>query len=473
MKSSGNQDLSSGKQSRLTDRIAGMICAASKPVTSSRRVVCLGIVIFVCSLACFIHAASRAGILNAPPARGGDESSYERLGYNLACGLGYGYCPADQAILSGESEVAVVKSCEAGCTQLEFSPTAYRPPGFPLLVAAVNRISPMNFLVVRLLNCVFCAAAVAIVGAYFAKKLSLLSGLAVGVLCSIDPRFREFAGTFLTENLATLTFCLFALALVSFFQTKTTRDAVVCGFALSALVIVRSFYVAWYPILWICVGLVLLREMRGMRISLQQAILSAAGFGLASLLLTGPWWVRNCLVLDALMPTGTQGGIGIADGFSDSAYANFGSWTSETADRIASEMRLDPSLQTLSRIEFEKEHSRRGSQSAKAWIRKHPELLMQLSWWKFSRLWEYGSVLHGLLFGCCFLGLWYARDHALSKVLLLLFVLNSLTVVATYHTYERFMTPFRPLIHGLVGFGCQMLLATLVNELRSTRSAKE
>ena len=443
---------------------------ASAPTNPARqRYYGLGVLIFVVSLASFIQAASQRSHLNAPPVNGGDEDDYERLGYNLAAGLGFGYCPSDAPILAGQSEPSSGPVCEAGCESSEFTPTAYRPPGFPFLIAAVYSFSPLNYFVIRLINCIFCALAVSIVSVTFARHVSVISGVAVGTLCSLDPRFREFAGTFLTENMATLTFCLFAVTWTAFLRRPTLTAACLSGIAFSALVFTRSFFVAWYPVIWLIVAG---RSMTGLTKGASpflHRLRTAICFCCASVLLTGPWWIRNCLILDAMMPTGTQGGIGIADGFSDSAYTNYGSWTPTTAYQIADEMRQDPALQSISKIEFEKEHCRRGAQHASEWMRQHPDLLLRLSWWKLSRLWECGSVMHGTLFGICFLGMWFARRETMTHVLFLLLLLNSITVMATYHTYERFLTPFRPLIHGMVGYGLQRTAEVVWRQLRSLR----
>jgi len=453
-------------QSSQSNEIA--LSTAKQETLTGRSRVLLAVFVFSLSLTSYLQSAARQGILQAPPTNGGDQDSYERLGYNLACGLGFGYCPTDTEILVGEREPAPTTSCEADCEPEDFMPTAYRPPGFPLLVAAVYSVSPLNYFLIRLINCLCCAVAVAAVAVVFARRVSLTSGILAGLLCSIDPRLREFAGTFLTENTATLAFSLFAISLSWCLSSKTTRSATVCGLALSVLVLIRSFYVAWYPFLWILAAAVLPFRMPPSNDSRRSRWQPLFAFCIASLLLTTPWWIRNCLILDAMMPTGTQGGIGIADGFSDSAMKNFGSWTSQTADRIAAEIRKDPQMQNLSPIEFEKEHSRRGSSAARIWMREHASDLPQLTWWKLCRLWECGSVLHGGLFVCMLAGMFRTRSEMLSRVMFLLLLLNSLTVMATYHTYERFMTPFRPLVHGFAACGIQWCFALLLRLFRKT-----
>ena len=419
-----------------------------------------GVLIFAATLMVLLFVASGNFGLSSSPENGGDSDSYERLGYNLASGLGFGYCPSDAPILAGEAEPSVVEQCEAGCDAQEFQLTAYRPPGFPFLIAAIYRFSPLNYAAVRILNCVACAAAVTMVSLWLARRHSLMAGILASVTCCIDPRFREFVGSFLTENLATLGLCSFALSFAALAEHRTVRHAALCGLSLSALVFIRSFYVAWYPALWIGVAWVLWCGVRRGSQSWRDAIGIAVVFGVCSLFLIGPWWARNCLVLNAVMPTGTQGGIGIADGFSDSAMENSGSWTPKTADSIISELRADPDFAGFSEIELEKEHSRRGSAHASEWIKSHPQMLLQLTWWKFSRLWEFGSLQHAALFGLCAVGMWFSRATPLCRILLLLFVLNSLTVMATYHTYERFLTPFRPLIHAMCAWGLFSLVRT-------------
>ena len=428
---------------------------------SKARLMLPGALIFAGTLTVLLFVASRNFGLSAPPENGGDSDSYERLGYNLAAGLGFGYCPSDMPILAGTAEPTAVERCEAGCDAQEFQVTAYRPPGFPFLIAAVYRFSPLNYLAVRILNCVACAAAVTWVSLWLARRHSMTAAFLASMTCCLDPRFREFAGSFLTENLATLGLCGFALSFAAFVEHKTIFRAAVCGLTLSALVTVRSFYVAWYPALWIGVAWVLWCSVRHGCQKRGKAIGVALAFCVCSLVLTGPWWVRNCIVLNAMMPTGTQGGIGIADGFSDSAMANFGSWTPQTADDILKELRADPGFAGLSGIVIEKEHCRRGAAHASAWIKSHPEKLMQLTSWKFSRLWEFGSLQHAALFGLCAVGMWFSRATPLCRILLLLFLLNSLTVMATYHTYERFLTPFRPLIHAMCAWGLSASVRTV------------
>ena len=428
---------------------------------SQARLMFPGVLIFVGTLTILLFVASQNFGLSSSPENGGDSDSYERLGYNLAAGSGFGYCPSDLPILAGKAEPSAVQYCEAGCDPQEFQLTAYRPPGFPFLIAAVYRFSPMNYRAVRVLNCLAYAAAVTLVSLWLARRHSVMAALLASVTCCIDPRFREFAGSFLTENLATLGLCGFALSFAAFVEHKTFFHATLCGLSLSAVVFIRSFYVAWYPVLWIAVAWVLWCGVRRGCQSRRDAIRLAAVFGVCSLLLTGPWWVRNCIVLNAIMPTGTQGGIGIADGFSDNAMANFGSWTSQTADSIINELRDDPKFAGLSEIEIEKEHCRRGAAYASEWIKSHPQMLLQLTWWKFSRLWEFGSIQHAALFFLCAVGMWFSRATPLCRILLLLFVLNSLTVMATYHTYERFLTPFRPLIHVMCAWGLSAIVRTV------------
>lgn len=412
-----------------------------------------GLLIFLGTLIVCLFSASRNFGLSSPPENGGDSDNYERLGYNLAAGLGFGYCPSDVPILAGQADPAPVGQCEAGCGTEEFQVTAYRPPGFPLLIAAIYRFSPLNFAAIRVLNCLACAASVTLTGLWLIRKHSTTAALIASATCCIDPRFREFAGSFLTENLATLGLCGFAISLAAFAEHKTIRQAALCGIFLSALVFVRSFYVAWYPFLWITVASMLFYDIRRGKRTWNEATRLAVAFAVGSLLIIGPWWIRNCVALNAIMPTGTQGGIGIADGFSDSAVENFGSWTSKTADSILSELHADPRFSGANRIEIEKEQSRRGAARASEWIKSNPDKLLQLTWWKFSRLWEFGSLQHAGLFGLCAIGMWFSRSTPLSKILLILFVLNSFTVMATYHTYERFLTPFRPLIHGMCAWG--------------------
>lgn len=129
----------------------------------------VGLAVFCLSLASYLQAAHHNGILQAPPLNGGDEDSYERLGFNLAAGLGFGYCPCDQPVLLGLAEPPDTDRCEPQCSDELFEPTAYRPPGFPFLIAAVNLIQPLNFSLIRIINCICCAGGVAVVALTLAQ----------------------------------------------------------------------------------------------------------------------------------------------------------------------------------------------------------------------------------------------------------------------------------------------------------------
>ena len=404
------------------------------------------VAIFFAALAAYLFAAARRGELFSPPLQNGDEVSYERLGYNLASGLGFGYCPNDT-----QATQAPVSRCQANCTKAEFEVSAFRPPGFPFFVASIYWFSPLNYFAVRCGNCVCLALAVTVVAIAFFRHFSRFTGIFVGLLCCFDPRLHEYAGTFMTENLATLMLSLFALAMSRFAANVTLTNACLCGLALSGLTFTRTFYTVWYPVLWILVlGVCVIRVRIPTSVS-NAGFFAFLVFALSSIALIGPWWLRNCFVLQAIMPTGTQGGIGIVDGFSDIAYKHQGNWTPKAATEIENQMRADPVLRELSGIDFEKEHCRRGMAQAKAWIKAHPREVVHLTIWKISKLWEYGNPRQMLLLASALLGIFVTRRQPLSRVLFVLLILNTLTVMATYHTYERFLTPFRPLINGMAG----------------------
>ena len=131
-----------------------------------------------------------------------------------------------------------------------------------------------------------------------ARQYSIAAALVMGLTCSVDPRLREFAGTFLTENLATMACSSFAVSLAMFLERKDRLSAAFCGASLTTLVFIRSFYVAWYPVIWICVAIVMFRSRARGGENVRSWMLTLSVFCLTSLALTLPWWIRNCVVLD-------------------------------------------------------------------------------------------------------------------------------------------------------------------------------
>ena len=131
--------------------------------------------VFCAAFATYLYATQQRGELFSPPSPNGDEVSYERLGYNLAAGLGFGYCP--NAMSPSDTSIP---QCKPECSPAQFVVTAYRPPGFPFFVAAIYRLSPQNYFLVRCGNCVCLALAVACVASAFFRQFSIFDGIFVG-----------------------------------------------------------------------------------------------------------------------------------------------------------------------------------------------------------------------------------------------------------------------------------------------------
>jgi hypothetical protein len=90
---------------------------------------------------------------------------------------------------------------------------------------------------------------------------------------------------------------------------------------------------------------------------------------LLALLIYSPWAIRNCLLLDAFMPLGTQGGISLPGGYSDEALHRdlVGVWYYHDPSELFAPIDAELRAQQAEPIVWERERARYGQHIAKAW----------------------------------------------------------------------------------------------------------
>jgi 4-amino-4-deoxy-L-arabinose transferase-like glycosyltransferase len=399
-------------------------------------------------------AAVFFGRADQPP-KPGDGMDYESIAYNVAAGRGYGRALSDpeyqRPYLESDTPEAYQSWLDSGG---DYTPTAYRPPGLSTLLAGVYKIFGRNFLAWRLVNCVIVALAVTLAAALAWRLAGSGVGTAVGVLGVLDPAVREYAGYFLAEGTVFLLMVCLAWLLVSIIRKRRLRDALLLGATLGVMILMKSLYVLWVPMLLVILAWCWTRRVEeGIQ---RKPLVAAAGvFLLAGLIVPSPWWVRNCVLLEAPMPMGTQGGIGLPGGFSDAALANGGLWVDADTFGVFDEINRELGAQNASPLEREIVRSRYGTGWVLTWMRDNPGKVVQLMGLKLLRLWTRGPTIQGLIMALLGLAGWrWMRRRPEVCVLWALVLCNSLTAMATYVTGGgRFMTPVLLILYILGAIG--------------------
>lgn len=394
-----------------------------------------------------IHAGQH-GHLKSPP-EPGDGADYDAVGWNLAQGRGFGVfwddpewrAPYEAALGDGRDDYASLL-LRSG----RFEPTTYRPPLFPVLLSGIYSMFGREFMLWRILNCVIGGAI-----AFLVFRLALRLGgpgaaWFAAIFFLIDPYQRHYAGLYLTENLATFLAVTLAYASLMLQEHPTRWRFLLVGVAVSVAVLSRGIFIFLLPyaialVAWQCVKL---RNREGW--------IGGALFGVALVLLLSPWWIRNCIVLDAPLPFGAQGWINMPAGYHDDAMSTGGNWDGDIRNRLYEEAGV-PVTTELPLPERERRLAEAGKQITLSWISNH---LFEVPMLVVAKIWTlWGSSRFGLLTLLAALtGLCFRRPMQDRLPLLFLLAIYTLGVGLTWTTGGRFRIPMMPLVFILAADAC-------------------
>lgn len=392
-----------------------------------------------------VHAA-RHDHLTSPP-EVGDAVDYDSMGLNLARGRGFGYfradpewrAPYEAALADGQDQYAPLMMRDT-----PFERTTYRPPLFPILLAGIYATAGRHFVIWRVIGCLM-GAVTAFLVFRLARRLtgSPAAGWTAGVLYLIDPFTRHLAGMYLTESLATLLVILFVVAMLAVIERPGPARFAAFGALLALAVLTRGIFIFLIPLAG-AVALWKAWQARGSRGATALTV-----FILAAAALLAPWWIRNCLALEAFMPFGAQGWINMPAGYNDAAIENGGNWDWDL--RTAVYQAADFSRENLgTKLETEKIWADKGRELTLRWIGANPEKLPALFAVKVGSLW--GSSRFGMgALALAALGLLAARPFRRRAPFYAVLLVYTLGVGLTWATEGRFRAPMMPLVFVLAG----------------------
>ncbi len=399
---------------------------------------------------------------NQPP-KPGDGVDYDSIAFALVHGHGYarysGHPDFQTPYLNAQDAERVAEYTQMFQHAGPPAPTAYRPPGLPLMLAGIYGSVGRHFMVWRLVNATFIALAVTLAASLAFRLAGQWAAIFCGIIGAADPSLKRYAGNLLAEGMAMLMVVLLAWALVKLFEHRSMLRAALVGLTLGVMVLVRSIFLIWLPLTLAAAAFLWTWPHRSAR----RVVPATALLLGAALLAPSPWWARNVIALDAFMPTGTQGGIGLPGGYSDQALANSGFWISAT-DHVPELVKAKQELHASNRtpLRIERDLSRAGTAFVIGWMADNPVGVLKLMALKGYHLWTRPSTIQGLIFAC--LGLlgvrwcWRRRDAA-ALVPWLLIGFNMLAAMATYVTHGgRFIVAVLPMLHIVGAIGLWRLI---------------
>jgi len=249
------------------------------------------------------------------------------------------------------------------------APTAYWPPGWPLALSLVFRVTGPSIVAVGLLNLVLSALAGVLV-LDLGRRLfgSELSGRAALLLWALYPNSVFYVPLALTEVFYTTLLLALCWLLVARQGAVATLAA---GLVLGLATLVKAQSLVVVPAI---LAIALWREGAAWR---RLPALAGKGLVLAALaaLVVAPWTLRNHRELGAWVAVSTNGGITLLTGNNDSARGGF---TPE--DPVVRALDARTGLDEMAR---DAEAGRLGM----AWIAAHPARFAGLMPLKLLRLW--------------------------------------------------------------------------------------
>lgn len=345
-----------------------------------------------------------------------DEQEYDRLA---------------RALLDGHGYVGV-----------DGFPTAYRPPGYPLLLAALYAIHEAAW-VARIFNAVALALAAWLLSRV-AARLHPFAGPLVPFLFLCYPVFAYTASTLYPQTTALLLLSA-SIALLLTRPPAVTRCAA-AGALYGALMLCVPLFAALLPVLVAAAALGGGASARGS--------VRAAAFVVSALLTLTPWTMRNYDVFDRFVFVSTNGGVNLLLGNSERAEPHAGVRTD-----ISRYTRLQPAEAD------EPERNAWFAQQALAWITANPRDAARLYAGKVLHFFTFAEALatereqrswHGpallvtyyplLLLAVARLFAMRRRPLAVGEALLYAIYLGGALATAVFFPRIRFRVPFDGLL---------------------------
>ncbi|MBJ6799929.1 ArnT family glycosyltransferase [Geomonas propionica] len=399
------------------------------------------IAILICFFLALLAVPATKGTLNSVPEPGvSDGIEYDSLAWQLAQGHGFAFDFDDPSFKKPYEEVGAPHGSGRG-------ETTYRPPMLPAVMALFYKAFGRTFAPIRIFNCLVVAMAAMSTFVMVRKRLGLTAAIATTAFLAIDGRTWFFSNKILTEALACFTTVLIVWSLLKFQEEWTNKWAVAVGISLALGFFTRSILIFWFPILAVIIPY--LHQEKFSLTPVKQGVKSALVFVVTFMVLTTPWFIRNCVVMGKFAPLGTMGAMSMAAAYSDKALAEKGRWYDLAATGffpVAPSDRYD----TLTK---EKRNAAYSQSAALHWIKANPTKLPALALYKVWDLWLPDTPRQTLLFTFFLLGcfLYPVKKHLVIFGAIL--VANTLGVAVTWSVGNRFLFPVLPVIAILAAGG--------------------
>ncbi len=236
----------------------------------------LGIILF--------SAVLRLGwVLYSPTLPHQDFAAYQTLAVTVADGHGY--------------------SGTAGAT-------AFRPPGYPLFLAAIYFFFGKSLLFAKFSNVALGIGSTYLTYRLMSEVFSKKVGIVAGLIVAFFPSLILYTSILATENLATFLMLLGLYWLIFALKSEQKWLFILSGMAFGLTALTRPNFLVLPPLIFLAL---FFRRAWGLSWIIFRGLLLAGGM----LLVILPWSVRNYISLGHIIPISTNGGFNLLISFSE------------------------------------------------------------------------------------------------------------------------------------------------------------
>lgn len=431
-------------------------------VRESRALVFAGFV-FWFGLAAVGWVAVSGESWSDPPGSMGDDVYFENIGWNLANERGFYHDFRDEAWRDPFERRRDAPRFQWVLYLQHQGPTTSRAPGYPMFIAGVYSLFDRDFQAVRIVQTVLLVAAAAWLGTIIFRDWGWVAAGLFGLFLGGDYFVWRTCGQLMSEAVGTAGLMLLVIAAREVMRAgadswqKWAFSWLAIGALFGVVALVRANLNAW--LLLFCAGAtgwLVWRRLRRRPVARWSAACSA--FLIGAIVVSAPWWIRNCRVTDGFAPFGTSGSFGLVGGYCDQAYRDFGNWSLERSLECQQQAIQQPGFDKKTLAQQEYAMGKLSVQLARQWAVENWQRLPTLMAMKaISHLGFYRRpaglmVINALLlFGFAF-GVWADRD-GLGRWMALALALSLVTTMLTWPHYGRYSLPLRPLIHAGAAIG--------------------
>ena len=364
-----------------TSRTRARLHRSSKEPGNSRRAgrseLSLLLVLFAFALITRVIYTSFAIDFGSPPIAG-DGPDYDNIAYHLTQGEGFVEVWSDETLAPyrGDPELYAILVDRVGQPPL----LGFRPPGYPLFIAAIYSVFGRDFAAVRLVQIIVDSASVVLLALLGFRWHSRRIGWIAGVLAAVNPLLIYYSRMLTAESTSTFMLLVLALLVSSFERSRRLGLVFAAGIALGALLMLKSAFVLCAPAL---AAILAWRHIKEPRFAAIAVLLLTLG----SLVLAGPWIVRNEGIYGRYTIS-SQGGLAFSQR-NNEVIANtpscYGSWCPESVAEM------------IPASASENEKDELGWEIGLSFVKDHPASFAKLSAYRVLR--AFNPIPLGLLAG--------------------------------------------------------------------------